>query len=126
MYPSDPVELRGLRPEPNGTPRALMPIAQETLAWVVKQRRHLEERYGWMRKEWPDCWERTFTEREAMIRKIELCALVTIDVAMMQDLYAIGPKEAPCGCTQCPSPSSSPSGPESSSGGCGNSAVPCR
>lgn len=61
----------------NGTPAALAPIAREVLAWVAQERR----------KEWYDDGVAPDT-----IRRIELCALATLDVGMLHDLYCIGPR----------------------------------
>lgn len=86
-------------PHPDGTPDALLPIAEEVLSWVVKQRRHLKSRYGWMKKDWPDAYESAFHEREATIRSIELCALATIESCMFHRMYggSHGPPPSPQG-----------------------------
>lgn len=61
-----------------GTTRALAPISDSVLAWVAEQRRHLEtvRRLSRSGQDWSDD-----------LRRIELCALVTRDVAAFNALY---------------------------------------
>lgn len=68
----------------NGTPRALAPIARGVLAWVADMRTKQQ-----IRGHHPSIIT------DDTLRRIELCALCTLDVGMMQDLYCVGPKEAP-------------------------------
>lgn len=57
-----------------GTPRELRPIAEQVLAWVAGERKQLGQMVSG-------------TPHEQMLRKIELCALATIEAAMFHDLY---------------------------------------
>lgn len=58
---------------PDGTPRALGPIATATLAWVNAQRHGMQE----LRRPTPD-----------ELRRIELCARATLDIVHFEALYA--------------------------------------
>ena len=60
----------------DGTPAALGPIAHEVLAWVAKMRvEDFDAAHG-----------------APIFRQIELCALATLDIAHLQNLYAVLPK----------------------------------
>ncbi len=61
-----------------GTPRELKPIAEQVLAWVAFQRNHGD-------------LEMLF--QEDALRRIELCALVTMNVASFADLYDLQIRE---------------------------------
>lgn len=90
--PPDPVEQRG-KSAVDGTPAALGPIAREVLAWVARQRTLLPS----VRPEAADA-------HADHLRRIELCALATLDISMLASLYAVLPKEGtgPCASHSCP------------------------
>ena len=84
-----------VRPVPvNGTPAALAPIAREVLGWVANHRDRLakwDAVFGASEHVDTEKASEALQERRDMIRKIELCALATLDVGMLHDLYCIGP-----------------------------------
>lgn len=65
-----------------GTPRELLPITEEVLAWVSKQRRMFQAA-----KLADTVAGRSY---EKHLRRIELCALATREAALFFDLYSIG------------------------------------
>jgi hypothetical protein len=65
-------------PEGNGTPRELLPVTEQVLAWVAAARaRRADGR----------CPHATADD----IRRIELCALATREAAFFHDLYGPEP-----------------------------------
>jgi hypothetical protein len=62
--------------ELDGTPRALKPVAEATLAWVAQQRENRT-----IRKYTPS------VPTDDELRRIELCALAALDVAAFEILY---------------------------------------
>lgn len=67
--------------EANGTPAALAPIARQVLDWVASERNLAPYQTEYDNPVDPD-----------VLRRIELCALATLDVGMLHDLYCIGPR----------------------------------
>ena len=63
----------------DGTPRELLPIAEEVLAWVARERRHVSSMF--------DGDDIGYRAQMDHIRRIELCALATREAAMLFDLY---------------------------------------
>lgn len=73
----------------DGTPRALGPIAREVLARVAFARKYRAE-------------GKNVPLSDEDLRRIELCALATLDISMLASLYAVLPKEESCACSRCP------------------------
>lgn len=74
---------------PDGTPRALAPIAEAVLGWVGAQRAtiRLQEQEVTSLTGDPDYAARSMVGLKDIARKVELCALVARDVAAFHTLY---------------------------------------
>ena len=80
----------------NGTPRELLPIAEEVLVWVSRQKTRLHQHEQVFASAAEKGWDvgdadEALQPRRDTIRRIELCALATREAAMFFDLYGIRP-----------------------------------
>ncbi len=69
----------------NGTPRELLPIADQVLAWVARERAKNDAPLP------GDPFHTSVYVSDNELRRIELCALATREAAMFFDLYGIRP-----------------------------------
>lgn len=78
-----------------GTPRALLPITEQVLAWVASRRAFLDEtdaRLDRVAAQGYDVSEAraSLQPRREDLRRIELCALATREACYFHDLYGSG------------------------------------